>query len=329
MQPSRSPRRLDFKTHAMRLTLLFLIITSLGQAQPIADAKTLFEEKKYPDVIRLCNKIKDGDKDYAASRYWLGRVAFNEDRMDDAEEFFEDAIEENDKVADYHYWYGSTLGSIAQKSNMMKQGILAPKIKDAFERTVALDPTNMSAHWGLIEFYTQAPGFMGGSWDKAIETAKGIMKIKKAEGYRALAIVNERQEKVAEAEKNFIAAYKEDPTYVYTLSNFYQRQKKNAQAFALFDDILKKNPTEMLAVYQVGKLSAVTGDRMDVGEKCLLQYLAYQPKENEPSHAGANMRLAQIKEKRGNKVEAKKLYETALKMDGNLKEAKEGLARVK
>jgi hypothetical protein len=46
------------------------------------------------------------------------------------------------------------------------------------------------------------------------------------------------------------------------------------------------------------------------------------------SHAGANMRLAQIMEKGGKKSEAKKLYETALKADATLKEAKEGLERV-
>jgi hypothetical protein len=39
------------------------------------------------------------------------------------------------------------------------------------------------------------------------------------------------------------------------------------------------------------------------------------------------MRLAQIKEKKGNKPEAKKYFETALKQDPNLKEAKEGLER--
>lgn len=299
------------------------------RAQSIDDAKKLFEQKKYPEAIKICNQFKEGSKDYAASRYWLGRIAFSEGRLDDAEEFLEDAIEQNDKVADYHYWYGSALGNIAQKSNMMKQGILAPKIKDAFERTVALDPTNMSAHWGLIEFYTQAPGFMGGSWDKAMETARGIMKIKKAEGYRALGIVNERQEKFGEAEKNFVAAYKEDSLYIYNLSNYYQRRKQNAKAFALFEDVIKNDPTDMLAVYQVGKLSAVSGEKLDLGEKCIVQYLKYQPKENEPTHAGANMRLAQIKEKRGNKAEAKKLYETALKMDASLKEAKEGLERVK
>jgi hypothetical protein len=72
----------------------------------------------------------------------------------------------------------------------------------------------------------------------------------------------------------------------------------------------------------------MSGQKLDVGEKYLLKYLAYHPKENEPSHAGANMRLAQIKEKRGNKPEAKRLFETALKMDPNLKEAKDGLERV-
>jgi Flp pilus assembly protein TadD len=60
----------------------------------------------------------------------------------------------------------------------------------------------------------------------------------------------------------------------------------------------------------------------------LRKYLKYTPKPNEPSHGGANMRLGQILEKKGNKAEAKKLYETALKMDSNLKEAKEGLERV-
>jgi len=60
----------------------------------------------------------------------------------------------------------------------------------------------------------------------------------------------------------------------------------------------------------------------------LLKYLTHQPKQNEPSHARANMRLAQIFENQGDKVEAKKLYESALKSEPSLKLAKEGLVRV-
>jgi hypothetical protein len=41
------------------------------------------------------------------------------------------------------------------------------------------------------------------------------------------------------------------------------------------------------------------------------------------------MRLGQIEEKKGNKAEAKKLYELALKTDPTLKDAQEGLQRLK
>jgi tetratricopeptide (TPR) repeat protein len=312
----------------MRLIIMFICCALTAQAQSIDAVKQFFDEKKYNEARRVCHQFSEGDKSYSAARYWLGRITFAEGKLDDASDYLEEAIEANDKVADYHYWYGSVLGSIAQQSNTIKQGMLAPKIKDSFEKTVALDPNNLAAHWGLIEFYTQAPGFMGGSWEKAEATAKSIGKIKKGEGYRAVGVVMERQEKFVDAEKQFELAYKEDPSYIYNLSNFYIRQKKNDKAFGLFEELLKRNPEDMAAAYQVGKLSAMSGEKLEAGERHLLKYLAYQPKENEPSHAGANMRLAQIKEKKGNKPEAKKLYQVALKMDPNLKEAKDGLARV-
>jgi len=84
----------------------------------------------------------------------------------------------------------------------------------------------------------------------------------------------------------------------------------------------------MLAQYQLGRASAISGQKLDRGEECLKKYLTYTLKANEPSHAGANMRLGQTQEKKGNKLEAKKRFEAALKQDNTLKEAKEGLQRV-
>jgi tetratricopeptide (TPR) repeat protein len=318
-----------FKPNPMRITVALLFISSLTYGQSLEKAKKLFEEKKLEEAQKLLLAVDDDQKDYAEAQYYLGRIAFNGKAYDDAEDFFEEAIDTNDKVADYHYWYGSTLGQIATDANTLRQGMLAPKIKDSFEKTIALDPKNIDAHWGLVEFYTKAPGFMGGSWDKATQTASGIMKINKAEGYRALGIINERQEKFAEAESQFVQAYKTDPLYVHQLANFYVRQKRYDKALAPFEENYKKDPNDMSSAYQIGRICAISGQKLDVGESCLTKYLSYQPKEKEPSIAAANMRLALIKEKKGNKPEAKKLYETALKMDSNLKEAKEGLERVK
>jgi len=310
-------------------TLLFLLLTSISTlGQSVTTGKQLWEQKKYSEARKQLLAIKKDSKDFAAAQYFLGRVAFDEKKYDEAEEFFETAIDTNDKVADYHTWYGNTLGTIAADANLFKQASLGPKMKSAWEKAVQLDPKTVDARESLIQYYLQAPAIAGGSVDKAIEMANEIKKLKPAEGHRQLGNIYYREKKYAEAEKEFIAMTKIDATLTPGLANFYVLQKQYEKAFALFETSLKQNPEDMLATYQIGKLSAVSGQQLDRGEACLRKYFTYTPQKNEPSHAGANMRLAQIMEKRGKKSEAKSLYELAIKADATLKEAKEGLARV-
>ncbi|HZY79682.1 MAG TPA: tetratricopeptide repeat protein [Cyclobacteriaceae bacterium] len=308
-------------------SLLFITILCQGQNQ-IDQAKTLFEAKKYKEAKAILLKVDDDNKDFAAAQYYLGRIAFDEKELDDAEGYLEEAIEANDKVADYHYWLGNVLGTIARDANVVKQGMLASKIKGEYEKTVALDPKNMDAHWGLITFYTEAPGFMGGSFEKALVEAGAIQKLNEADGHRAYGMIYTKQEKFNDAEKEYLLAYKANPAYTNPIVNFYVSRKQNDKAFALLEEAQKNQPENMLIQYQVGRTSAVTGEKLDRGEQCLIKYLSYQPKANEPSHAGAQMRLGQIFEKRGNTAEAKKRYEAAVKLDPAMKEAKDGLARL-
>lgn len=310
-------------------TALLWISAAVSIAQSkIEQAKALYEQGKLEQVKKLLSPVGEKEVDFAAARYYLGRVAFDEKKYDDALDYFEEAVEGNDKVADYHNWLGNTYGTIAQNANVFKQGMLAPKMKKAWENAIALDAKNLDARTSLIQYYLQAPGFMGGSVEKAKEVAAQIIRLKPAEGHRQMGNVYMHEKNTAEAEKEFIEMARVDPTYVSGLANFYTGQKQYEKAFTLFEESLKKNPEDYLSIYQIGKTSALSGQKLDRGEECLKKYLTYTPKQNEPSHAGANMRLAQIKEKKGSKAEAKKLYETALKMDSNLKEAKEGLERV-
>lgn len=99
------------------------------------------------------------------------------------------------------------------------------------------------------------------------------------------------------------------------------------EALVLLDEALKATPENYLYHYWYGKSSAITGLKLDRGEASLKKYLMHTPVGNEPSHAGAYMRLGQIKEKQGNKAEAKKNFEIAVKMDDSLEQAKEGLKR--
>ncbi len=308
-------------------TLCLLNFHGFSQSAKVDQAKKMYESKKYPEVLNLLSAVKEGEKDYAAASYYLGRVAFDQKRYSDAQDFFEQAVEADDKVAEYHNWLGNTYGQIAQEANIIKQGILAPKMKSQWEKAVALNPSYIDPRQSLIQYYLQAPGIMGGSVDKAKETATQIMALNAAQGHLQMGNIHVKEKKFGEAEKEFIEMVKVDPAYLSGLANFYTGQKQYDKAFTLFEEAVQKNPRDMGAVYQLGKTSAVSGQKLDRGEECLKKYLTYTPKQNEPSHAGANMRLAQINEKKGNKVEAKRFYEAALKLDGSLKEAREGLQR--
>jgi tetratricopeptide (TPR) repeat protein len=100
------------------------------------------------------------------------------------------------------------------------------------------------------------------------------------------------------------------------------------EAIALLGESLKKSPDNYLHHYWYGKMAAITGLRLEEGEVSLRKYLTHTPAKDEPSLAGANMRLGQIKEKQGNLPEAKKYYQAALKLDSNLGGAQKGLERV-
>lgn len=316
----------------MRLVLISMVliaVNALGQPSTVTKGKTLFEEKRYDEAVKLLEGVDEDNEAYAAAQYYLGRIAFDQKRLDDAADFFEEATEaKGGNQAEYFSWLGDTYGSIAQDANVIRQGMLAPKMKSAWEKAIALDPKILSARFSLISYYTQAPAMMGGSMEKAKEMARQIITLSPAAGHRSLGNLYLKEKNLTAAEKEYQEMARLDPALLPVLGNFYLNEKMYEKAFALFDEQINKNPNDMLAAYQLGKLSALSGQRLDQGEQYMMKYLAYTPKTNEPSHAGANMRLAQIYEKKGKRAEAKQKYEVALKMDGNLQEAKEGLSRV-
>jgi tetratricopeptide (TPR) repeat protein len=309
------------------IILLLFLSKPLFAQTTISDARKLYEERKPSDAKKILATIHSESKDYAEAQYYLGRIAFDEKNYDDAEEFFEESVDTNDKVAEYHNWLGNTYGQIAQDANMLKKSSLAPKMRSQWEQAVALRPDYIDPRESLVQYYLQAPGFLGGGVDKAEETAKQIMKLNAAKGHAQMGAIYVHEKKIPQAEKEYLDMVKADPATRARLGNFYLSQKMYEKSFALSEDALKKNPDDMVATYVIGRTSAVSGLKLERGEECLKKYLQYSPKQNEPSHAGATMRLAQINEKKGNKSAAKDLFAKALKMDANLTEAKEGFER--
>jgi tetratricopeptide (TPR) repeat protein len=326
--PPLTPVFYENPIHSVKNIIILLLLSQHLFAQTtISDARKLYDERKPAEAKKILTGFQSGDKDYAEAQYYLGRISFDEKNYDDAEEFFEECVDTNDKVAEYHNWLGNTYGQIAQNANMLKKSSLAPKMRSEWERAVTLRPDYIDPRESLVQYYLQAPGFLGGGVDKAEETARQIVKMNAARGHAQMGTIYVHEKKIPEAEREYLEMVKADPETRARLGNFYLNQKMYDKSFALSEDALKKNPDDMVAMYVIGRTSAVSGLKLERGEECLKKYLQYTPKQNEPSHAGATMRLAQITEKKGNKTVAKELFAKALKMDAKLTEAKEGLER--
>src|SRR3954468_5067629 len=193
---------------------------STANQKLIADQK--FEEARV-DVRGLLRSNPNDD----AALHCMGTIAISEDKSGDAVEWFEKAIKVNERSSVHHLWLGNALGEQAGHTSKFKLPFLARRVKGEFDRAAELDPSSVDARHGLIQFYSQAPGAMGGSMDKAKEQAREIEKLNAWRGHYEMAQLLERDKEAAGAEREYTAAVGAAPdsnaTYLY-LGSFLRRQ---------------------------------------------------------------------------------------------------------
>lgn|ERR1041385_1908036 len=261
-----------------------------------------------------------------------GRAAMTRGDIDAAVDLLEKAVQQSPNSAEAHYYLGGAYGSKAQKANMFSAASLAGKAKDEMEKAVALNPRYVEARFGLVEFYTFAPGIIGGSFDKALAQAAEIRKLDPLQGHRAYAVIYTSQKKPELAKKEYADAVAEQPNSPKPhqfLGQYLALTEKNyAAATGEFEAALKVDANYIPALYWIGRTAGVSGTNFARGEEALKKYFTTTPKETEPPMANAHYWLGQIYEKQNHKVEAKQQYEIAVKMNPSLQVAVDALKKL-
>jgi tetratricopeptide (TPR) repeat protein len=304
---------------------------TLAQCQPGVDK--LSRERKFEEARTQMQAVVAKNANDDAAWECLGRIASAMDRQKEASGYFEKAIKINDNVATHHLWLGNALGDLADSTSKIKLPFLARRIKSEFERTVALDPSSVDGRSALVEFYTQAPGVMGGSKEKAQEQIREIIKLNPMRGHWKQADLYMRDKNIPEAEKEYIAAVQASPdssAAAYTLGMFYQNNQKWTEAFGVYDRMEKRFPTEWAVRFNIGRTAALSGEQLDRGEKEFRALLASPPADmSNETKAGAHHRLGMILEKQGKKEQARGEYTTAVSINPKNEAAKKSLAALK
>jgi tetratricopeptide (TPR) repeat protein len=262
-----------------------------------------------------------------------GRAALDRDEPGRAIELLEKAVDQNPASAEAHGCLGVAYGSAALTSNIVRRMSLAQKARCELEKAVQLDPAQVDARIGLLEYYTLAPRLLGGDIEKAREQANLIKSRDLIGGHRAHAFIDAHLNQIDLARKEFRDAVAEQPLSAkshYWLGSFYEMTDKNyPAASAEFETAARLDPTDMLVRFEIGHLAALTGIDLVRGQAALIAYLNHKPAKDEPSLDRAAYWLGAIFEKRGNETAAREQYADALRVNPKQKDVMEAMARLR
>jgi len=311
--------------------VMFFLGVDAQSQEKLEKGIQLFEKGQYSEAKEFFESYINQHPKSTDAAFYIGKIFFMEKDYDPSIDWFKKAVEMDQDSSEYHLWLGRAYAMKTQKVSLLEKVSLAKECKFEFDKAVELDPDNIDARFNLIGFYLQAPSFLGGSTDRAMEQVEEIKKRDKKSGHRALRMVYEAEGKYDLVEKELLSEMKEDPQSMelhYQLGYFYTNQKKYDEAYQIFEKILKVSPEEMNAYYQVGRIGSLSGQNVDWAEECLKKYLKYKPEGDEPSLAWAHYRLGLLYEHKGEKELAKTEYEKALGLDPGHAEAKKALEKL-
>lgn len=279
-------------------SLVFSTLAVAADASGLASARRAFDDGRYPEARSALEQIVAAEPRNAEALFYLGWTSLRLDRPEAAVASLERAVAIDNAQSRYFRVLGDACGVQIRRASFFTKLGWARRCLAAYNRAVALDPDNVDARVARMGYYWHAPAIAGGGMDKARAEAEEIRRRDPVRGAQALA-------------------------------DLLVSEKKYAEAFAVIDDLVARNPGNMPAHYQLGRLAAISGRQLERGTAALQTYLRHTPQGAEPSLAAAHWRLGMIHEKAGDRAAARADYEAALRLAPDFSLVRDALAKLR
>lgn len=305
---------------------LALLLSSLTSAQ--STESLLAEGKADAAIAALKQRVTSSPND-AEAQNLLCRAYYSIQDWDHSIAAGERATQLAPDKSNFHLWLGRAYGEKADVSSFFTAAGLAKKVRTSFERAVELDGSNVAARSDLAEFYSEAPGIVGGGADKARAQADALLKIAPAKGHWVLGRLAEKNKDNATAEREYQAALDArhgDADGWLEMLIFYRRAGRMND----FENAIKKLSAAPLSSPEVlvdAAANLLRADRdLAQAAELLKRYLAGKMAEDGPAFK-AHTLLGQVYEKQGDKKAAAAEFRAALALASEYRPAREGLKR--
>jgi Flp pilus assembly protein TadD len=163
----------------------------------VEQALKLYNHMNFRAAIEILQPVASKD---AAACALIGRSFLMSGDFAKSTEYLERAVALAPSESSYLLWLGRAYGRRAELAFPVIAPRYASKARANLEKAMDLNPSDPEVIDDLFEFYLQAPGFLGGGFDKAARLADKIAKRDPAEGVFAKARLAEQRKDYSTAE---------------------------------------------------------------------------------------------------------------------------------
>ena len=257
-------------------------------------ANTLYEKTQYQQALQIAEAMQPRT---AVVYEMIGKCYYMLEEYKKASESFEKAAEADPRNSGYWNWIGKAYGRRAETSSFFTAPHYAGEARDHFEKAVELDPKNIEAVDDLFEYYLEAPGFLGGGEDKAVQLSERIRTVSPAKYQSMQARVAEKQKQMPSAEQHLREAIEAAPAEVgrvIDLARFFARQGRPSESDAAFERARQINPDSADLKFQRARVYVDTHRNLEEARKLLREYMNLPLTPDDPPRSDAQKLLEKI-----------------------------------
>ena len=280
-------------------------------------------------ALALLRSLPQPAGDSAEAHNLRCRVMFTLQQFEDAKSECEQAVNLDPQNSDYHLWLGRTLGEVADRANFLSAYSMAKRARSEFERAVEIDPRNAEALADLGEFYSSAPGVVGGGTDKAAGVATKLDRVDPARAHELRsAIARENGDLVtAEREMKEAVAVSAHPAFQWMrLASFYRKYKRYAEMENAVESgwaAAQRDSHAAVALFNGASVLIEANRKPDLAARMLESYLASPTATEEAPAFTARVWLARLKAQAGDTEGARREREQARALAQEYKPARD------
>ena len=258
----------------MRGVFLFLAALSGLWAQGRFErAEQLYQRTDYQASLTLLDEVgQPSGADYCL----MGQDHFMLGEYKKASEAFQKAFAMDPRNSEYAHWLGRAFGRRAETSGPFTAPLYASKARQYFEEAVTLDASNGEALNDLFDYYLEAPGFLGGGYNKAEAVAKRIAEHNEAEGHFAQAQLADKRKQYDTAEEQLRRAMELAPHQVgrvLDLARYLARHGHIPESEAAFDKAEHMAPHDPRVLFARARVYVEQKRNLGKARQLLIQYL--------------------------------------------------------